>query len=62
MRYSDIKDDPKSYIMEVMSSDKVFRCYLLRCLNAIAGELDSVSYRMKAKRKVRRASRDKSKR
>ena len=61
MRYSDIKDDPKSYIFEVVRDDAAFRRLLLRCLNAIAGELDSVSYRMKRK-KVRRASRNKSKR
>ena len=61
MRYSDIKDDPSRYIMEVVRDDAAFRRLLLRCLNAICGELDSVSYRMKRK-KVRRASRNKSKR
>ena len=75
MRYSDIKDNPKSYITEIMRNDEAFRCHLLRCLNAIAGELDSISYRMKKTRKktlrrpkglggqeVRRESRSKSSR
>ena len=68
MRYSDIKDDPKAYILENVG-DHTFRVELLRCLNAICGELDSISYRMKkrpagpsAGGKVRHGSRGKSKR
>jgi hypothetical protein len=50
MRYSDVKKDLDTVTVEITDSDLGIK--LLRILHAIAGELDSISYRLrKTKRK-----------
>jgi hypothetical protein len=57
MRYSDVKHDCILRFDPDEVTDQMFHAGLLRILHAIAGELDSISYRLRKSRKkgVRRA-------